>query len=83
MHLFFQRDCCNFVLTAIVITFGVTTFLLGLAYRSWVLTEHDEVRDDVEDRRLPHRSGPDEEVRDLEAVDTVDTVESDIRAGER
>lgn len=40
------------VLTAIVITFGVTAFLLAMAYRSWVLTEADEVQDDVEDRRV-------------------------------
>ncbi|MGY6501666.1 MAG: Na(+)/H(+) antiporter subunit C [Acidimicrobiales bacterium] len=37
-------------LTAIVITFGVTAFLLALAYRSWALTHDDEVQDDVEDR---------------------------------
>ena len=40
------------VLTAIVITFGVTAFLLALAYRSWLLTGADEVQDDVEDRRV-------------------------------
>ncbi|MEV1008807.1 Na(+)/H(+) antiporter subunit C [Streptomyces sp. NPDC049881] len=39
-------------LTAIVITFGITTFLLALAYRSWRLAGHDEVRDDIEDRRI-------------------------------
>jgi multicomponent Na+:H+ antiporter subunit C len=39
-------------LTAIVITFGITAFLLALAYRSWVLTADDEVEDDVEDRRI-------------------------------
>jgi len=39
-------------LTAIVITFGVSAFLLALAYRSWVLTRSDEVEDDVEDRRI-------------------------------
>lgn len=39
-------------LTAIVITFALTTFLLALAYRSWVLLGHDEVQDDVEDRRV-------------------------------
>ncbi|MEE1929542.1 Na(+)/H(+) antiporter subunit C [Streptomyces sp. TRM 70351] len=39
-------------LTAIVITFGVTTFLLALAYRAWRLSGHDEVRDDPEDRRI-------------------------------
>ncbi|CAM05711.1 multisubunit sodium/proton antiporter MrpC subunit [Saccharopolyspora erythraea NRRL 2338] len=39
-------------LTAIVITFALTTFLLALAYRSWMLLGHDEVQDDVEDRRI-------------------------------
>jgi multicomponent Na+:H+ antiporter subunit C len=40
------------VLTAIVITFGVTAFLLALAFRSWLLTGEDQVQDDVEDRRI-------------------------------
>lgn len=40
------------VLTAIVITFGVTAFLLALAYRSWQEHGTDEVEDDVEDRRI-------------------------------
>ena len=40
------------VLTAIVITFAVSAFLLALAYRSWVLTGDDEVQDDVEDARV-------------------------------
>lgn len=39
-------------LTAIVITFGVSAFLLALAYRSWVINRSDEVEDDVEDRRI-------------------------------
>lgn len=39
-------------LTAIVITFGVTAFLLALAYRSWLQRREDEVEDDVEDRRI-------------------------------
>lgn len=43
-------------LTAIVITFGVTVFLLALAYRSWVVTHDDEVEDDVEDRLISARS---------------------------
>jgi multicomponent Na+:H+ antiporter subunit C len=37
-------------LTAIVITFGVTAFLLALGFRSWQLTRDDQVEDDVEDR---------------------------------
>lgn len=44
-------------LTAIVISFGITVFLLSLAYRSWVLTHDDEVEDDVEDRRIAQLGG--------------------------
>ena len=32
-------------LTAIVISFGVTALLLALAYRSWLLSDDDEIRD--------------------------------------
>lgn len=39
-------------LTAIVITFGTTAFLLALSFRSWLLRHDDDVEDDVEDRRL-------------------------------
>lgn len=39
-------------LTAIVITFGVTAFLLALAYRSWQHTHDDDVEDDPEDQRI-------------------------------
>lgn len=39
-------------LTAIVITFGVSAYLLALVYRSWIVTHSDEVEDDVEDRRI-------------------------------
>lgn len=45
-------------LTAIVITFALTTYLLALGYRSWVLTGHDEVQDDIEDRRIALRDRP-------------------------
>ena len=55
-----------FALTAIVIGFGMTSYLLALAYRSWVGTSDDEVQDDIEDRRLArladdegHIRGPD------------------------
>jgi multicomponent Na+:H+ antiporter subunit C len=44
-------------LTAIVISFGITAFLLALAYRSWVLNRDDEVEDDVEDRRIAQLAG--------------------------
>ncbi|WP_255310706.1 Na(+)/H(+) antiporter subunit C [Streptomyces viridosporus] len=39
-------------LTSIVITFGLTAFLMALAYRSWYLTGNDGVPDDPEDRRI-------------------------------
>ena len=40
------------ILTSIVISFAVTAFMLGLVYRSWMLGRADEVRDDIEDRRV-------------------------------
>ncbi|WDZ87557.1 Na(+)/H(+) antiporter subunit C [Micromonospora cathayae] len=40
------------ILTAIVITLGLAAFLLAVAYRSWLLTTHDDVRDDPEDRQI-------------------------------
>ena len=39
-------------LTAVVITFALTTFLLALGYRSFGLLGDDEVQDDLEDRRI-------------------------------
>jgi len=53
-------------LTAIVISFAVTAFLLALAHRSWQLTGNDLVEDDLEDRRIAALAadalGDDEEV---------------------
>lgn len=49
-----------FMLTAIVITLGTIAFLLAMAYRSWQLNGHDEVQDDLEDRRLARRAALDE-----------------------
>ena len=40
------------MLTAIVIGFALQAFLLALAWRSWTLDGHDDVEDDIEDRRL-------------------------------
>jgi multicomponent Na+:H+ antiporter subunit C len=37
------------MLTAIVITLATAAFLLAMAYRSWQLSGHDDVKDDVED----------------------------------
>jgi len=51
-------------LTAIVISFGVTAFLLALAYRSWVMTDDDEVEDDLTDRLIARGGMADKEVAD-------------------
>ena len=48
------------ILTAIVITLGLTAFVLAMAYRSWQLHGHDEVQDDVEDRRIAQLAALDE-----------------------
>ena len=45
-------------LTAIVITFGVTAFLLALAFRSWELTDDDDVEHDLSDISI-RRGGDD------------------------
>lgn len=55
-------------LTAIVITFGVTSLLLALAYRSWLLTRDDEVQDDVADRAVARHAAMEEELADQRAV---------------
>ncbi|HWJ64344.1 MAG TPA: NADH-quinone oxidoreductase subunit K [Acidimicrobiales bacterium] len=51
-------------LTAIVITFGVTTLLLALAYRSWLLNGDDEVQDDVADRGIGQSEVVHDEIED-------------------
>jgi multicomponent Na+:H+ antiporter subunit C len=45
-------------LTAVVITFALTTFLLALGYRAFGLIGHDEVQDDLEDRRIARGRRP-------------------------
>ena len=55
-------------LTAIVITFAVTTLLLAFAYRSWLLTADDEVPDDVGDREVARAAVLEEEIHDQEAA---------------
>ncbi|HWS38379.1 MAG TPA: Na(+)/H(+) antiporter subunit C [Actinoplanes sp.] len=59
------------ILTAIVITLGMTAFLLAVAYRSWRLSGHDEVQDDAEDRRVRELAERDEgsDAEELDADD--------------
>lgn len=54
-------------LTAVVITFGVTAFLLALGYRSWQITSDDRVEDDVEDRLIERREADRAEAAQVEA----------------
>ena len=53
-------------LTAIVITFAVSAFLLALIYRSWQLGQQDIVVDDTEDVAVRARGEAVEEVLDDE-----------------
>lgn len=71
------------ILTAIVITLGLTAFLLAMAYRSWQLNGHDEVQDDLEDRRVAERAAAhraafptddDDSTLEQEAAETHDDV---------
>lgn len=73
-------------LTAIVITFALTTFLLALSYRSWVMLGHDEVQDDREDRRIREALAEEsavaaEAARDAGEVDADTSGPDDDRAG--
>jgi multicomponent Na+:H+ antiporter subunit C len=58
------------ILTAIVITLGMTAFLLAMAYRSWLLTGHDDVQDDVEDRRIMQRAERDQGLDDQDSPES-------------
>jgi multicomponent Na+:H+ antiporter subunit C len=54
------------ILTAIVITFGVSAFLMALIYRSWRLERDDDVDDDLDDIAL----------RDADIAELGETLES-------
>ncbi|MGX1694583.1 Na(+)/H(+) antiporter subunit C [Microbacterium keratanolyticum] len=58
-------------LTAIVITFAVSAFLLALIYRSWQLGQADTVEDDAVDLALRERTDAEEDLMDDE-IDTDD-----------
>ena len=77
-------------LTAIVITFGVTAFLLALGFRSWQITDDDRVEDDVEDRLVARREAEGREgtddpevgpATDFESEDEADGHTADQEAG--
>ena len=65
-----------FILTAIVITFGVSAFLLALIYRSWRLAQDrsDTVRDDDSDLELGSTDAlASDEVTDEDIAETPET----------
>ena len=68
-------------LTAIVITFAVTAFLLALVYRSWQLSGHDEVEDDLEDRRIARMTAQTEALADDEELADAVSTEADAEEG--
>lgn len=72
------------VLTAIVITLGISAFILAMAYRSWQLHGHDEVQDDLEDRRIARfaaKNAPTVHDEDTDSADnqSLDDQAADVR----
>jgi len=65
-------------LTAIVITFAVSAFLLALIYRSWQLGQADTVEDDEADIALRERTDADEDLMDDEADAADDDATTDF-----
>lgn len=61
-----------FILTAIVITFATTAFMLALLYRSWRLAHGDETEDDDEAIALRHVD-PEEDDEVFDENDSGDT----------
>lgn len=65
-------------LTAIVITFAVSAFLLALIYRSWQLGQADTVVDDEADLAVRERAPEDEDTMDDEITDEDDDATTDF-----
>ncbi|MFJ6678040.1 Na(+)/H(+) antiporter subunit C [Microbacterium sp. NPDC091382] len=65
-------------LTAIVITFAISSFLLALIYRSWQLGQADTVTDDEADREVRERGLRDEETMDDEITEEDDDATTDF-----
>ncbi|SJN38074.1 Na(+) H(+) antiporter subunit C [Microbacterium esteraromaticum] len=65
-------------LTAIVITFAVSAFLLALIYRSWQLGQADTVEDDEEDIALRERTDAEDELFDDESTSDEEDAPTDF-----
>lgn len=66
------------MLTAIVITFAISAFLLALIYRSWQLGQADTVVDDEADLAVRTRGAADEEDLDQEIEPEDDDATTDF-----
>ncbi|TBT84242.1 Na(+)/H(+) antiporter subunit C [Propioniciclava sinopodophylli] len=66
------------VLTAIVITMAVSAFVVTMAYRSFQLNGHDEVSDDIEDRRIRELAERDDVSDSFEDIRFSDTGEDRV-----
>jgi multicomponent Na+:H+ antiporter subunit C len=81
------------ILTAIVITFGVSAFLMALIYRSWRLSKDDDVDDDLDDVAMRDSQGitgeevdfdnPTDETNDTEFGGRAEAAVTDARHLER
>lgn len=73
------------ILTAIVITFAVSAFLLALIYRSWRLSQRDDVTDDIADLEVRSGEGDPDEVDGADDENPGDTEfaspESELETG--
>jgi multicomponent Na+:H+ antiporter subunit C len=64
------------ILTAIVITFGISAFVLAMIHRSWALARNEAVANDEEDRRIAGRHDT-----DADELDPADLAPEDRPAG--
>ena len=70
------------VLTAIVITFGVSAFLLAVIHRSWRLVREEVVQIDEEDRRVASRRPRHADALDPDDLDPGDLPPEDRAVGD-
>jgi multicomponent Na+:H+ antiporter subunit C len=69
------------ILTAIVITFGISAFVLALIHRSWTLARNEAIANDEEDRRIA--GSHDTDADELDPDDLPDDVDLPLGGGER
>ena len=70
------------MLTAIVITFGVSAFLLAVVHRSWRLVQREVIEVDEEDRRVATRRSGESQALDPDDLDPGDLSTEDRATGD-